>query len=67
MFLREGRIEQISIRGDEIEGRLSAVVPGMEREAEEGFRTHVPEFGDPDLLPIIEERGVDESDSLIWK
>jgi cell division protease FtsH len=58
-LLREGRVEQLSIRGDEIEGRLSAVVPGMEREAEEGFRTHVPEFGDPGLLPLIEERGVE--------
>jgi hypothetical protein len=30
-FLREGHVEQISIRGDEIEGRLSTAVPGAER------------------------------------
>jgi cell division protease FtsH len=58
-FLREGNVQQISIRGDEIDGRLSAVVPGAEREAEQGFRTYIPEFGDPDLLPMIEERGVE--------
>jgi cell division protease FtsH len=58
-LLREGHVEQISIRGDEIEGRLSAVVPGAERAAEQGFRSHVPEFGDPELLPMIEERGVE--------
>jgi cell division protease FtsH len=58
-FLREGHVEQMSIRGDEIEGRLSTVVPGAERAAEQGFRSHVPEFGDPELLPIIEERGVE--------
>jgi hypothetical protein len=35
-FLRDGHVEQISIRGDEIEGRLSTVVPGAERAAEQG-------------------------------
>jgi cell division protease FtsH len=58
-FLREGHVEQMSIRGDEIEGRLSTVLPGAERAAEQGFRSHVPEFGDPELLPMIEERGVE--------
>jgi cell division protease FtsH len=58
-FLREGHVEEISIRGDEIEGRLSTVVAGAERAAEQGFRSYVPEFGDPELLPMIEERGVE--------
>jgi cell division protease FtsH len=58
-FLREGHVEQMSIRGEEIEGRLSTVVPGAERAAKQGFRSHVPEFGDPELLPMIEERGVE--------
>jgi cell division protease FtsH len=58
-FLREGHVEQISIRGDEIEGRLSTVVPGAERAAAQGFSSYVPEFGDPELLPMIEERGVE--------
>ncbi|MFW6027933.1 MAG: ATP-dependent zinc metalloprotease FtsH [bacterium] len=58
-FLREGHVEQMSLRGDEIEGRLSTVVPGAERAAKRGFSSHVPEFGDPELLPMIEERGVE--------
>ncbi len=58
-YLREGAVERITIRGEEIEGRLGIVIPGEERAAEVGFRTYLPEFGDADLLPKIEEHGVE--------
>jgi hypothetical protein len=58
-LLREDYIEGISMRGSAIEARLKDAAPAAAREAGPVLRTLLPEFGDPDLLALIEQRGVE--------
>jgi cell division protease FtsH len=58
-FLRDGMVEEVTIEGERITGDLRALTPGAEEVAERGFVTRVPEFGDPDLLPLVEQHQVE--------
>lgn len=66
--LRDNHIPEVTLRGDRIEGRLST--PG-DTASTGRFLTHVPSFGDPGLLDLLEQHEVrvttkPESESSFW-
>lgn len=61
--VRDGNVEQITVRGQEIEGTL---VESSRTEVSAGqsftytnFSTYIPAFADEDLMPLLEEHGVE--------
>ncbi|HEY8490293.1 MAG TPA: ATP-dependent zinc metalloprotease FtsH [Dehalococcoidia bacterium] len=58
--LRAGNVESVTIRGGEIDGRFREPVdvPAGQGAPEASFTTHVPSFGDDELLPLLQEQGV---------
>ena len=59
-LLAEGRVAEVELRGERARGRLHDPMElGPRGESTDRFRTRVPVFGDPDLLPTLEAKGVE--------
>jgi cell division protease FtsH len=58
-LLAEGRVSELVLRGQKIEGTLDASIPlGPKGTMANKFRTRTPEIGDEALMPLIESQGV---------
>ena len=58
-LIGEKAVARITLRGDQMTGTLNRAQPlGAAARESTRFRTHVPAFGDPELLPSIERAGV---------
>ena len=58
-LLNEGRVVEVVIRGDEIEGTLNTsqqLAPKLE--SDNSFRSRLPDFGDETLIPALEAKKV---------
>ncbi len=73
--LQSGNVEQVTVTGQEIEGALRnpamRVTPQQDSVTYTEFVTHVPSFGDDDLMQTLEEQDVEvvtrpESDFNWW-
>jgi len=59
LYVGEGRVSELTLRGPEVEGRLREPLPlGPEQRPGDQFRTRVPSIGDDALLPLLEKHGV---------
>ena len=55
-----GQVSAVTLRGEEVEARLSAPTPiGESVEPRGKVKTRVPDFGDPSLLPLLEAHDVE--------
>ena len=58
-FARRGELASVTLRGHEASGRLTASRPvGPHGEPGEQITTRMPDLGDPELLPLLEQQGV---------
>jgi cell division protease FtsH len=58
-FLDKKEVAEVALQGDSVNGILKRSLPlGVAGAAGDRFRTRVPEFGDPDLLPALTAAGV---------
>ncbi len=58
-LLHEGRVIEVVLRGEEIEGSLqTSISPGPNQEVGNSFRTRLPDFGDETLIPALEAQKV---------
>ena len=59
-LVAEGEIDKVVLHGDIVEGRFAEpLVLDESGTSVHGFRTRVPAFGDPELLPALERAGVE--------
>ena len=59
-LVERGAVAEITFRGDIVDGRLKAAEAlGPGGEASDRFRSRIPSFGDPELLPLLETRDVE--------
>jgi cell division protease FtsH len=58
-LVAEDAVAEVVLKGEQAEGRLRAPRPlGPDELDAQRFRTRIPAFGDPTLLPSLEEKGV---------
>lgn len=68
----KGRVQEVVIKGLEIEGVLQTPMPiGPQQEEASNFSTRLPSFGDETLMPMLEAQNVnitiaEERDKGIW-
>ena len=74
-YLRQGNVEQVMVRGQRIEGMLRQVDSRVTERGDTAsfseFLTHLPSFGDEELLSMLEENNVEvetepQSDFSWW-
>ncbi|MDD3450405.1 MAG: ATP-dependent zinc metalloprotease FtsH [Gammaproteobacteria bacterium] len=54
------QVQAVDLRGPVVRGRLrNPIMDDRSGRPAEAFRTRVPDLGDPDLMPLLEEHGVD--------
>ena len=54
------QVQEVDLRGPVVRGRLrNPIMDDRSGRPAEAFRTRVPDLGDPDLMPLLEEHGVD--------
>jgi cell division protease FtsH len=54
------QVQAVDLRGPVVRGRLrNPIMDERSGRPAEAFRTRVPDLGDPDLMPLLEEHGVD--------
>lgn len=59
-IVAEGLVSDVVLRGNRIEGTLNGPYELKERTPPvRRFRTMMPEFGDPEFLPILEKHGIE--------
>ncbi len=57
--VREDNIQEITVRGDRIEGNLQEEIEKEELGTFSHFVTYTPAFGDEELLPLLQEKGIE--------
>jgi cell division protease FtsH len=59
-LVEQGEVVEVTLRGDEAEGRLKQPLPiGPAEKKGDRFRTRIPDFGDDSLLALLEKIGVE--------
>jgi len=59
-LVEQGEVVEVTLRGDEAEGRLKQPLPiGPAEKKGNRFRTRIPDFGDDSLLALLEKIGVE--------
>lgn len=54
------QVQAVDLRGPVVRGQLrNPIMDDRSGRPAEAFRTRVPDLGDPDLMPLLEEHGVD--------
>ena len=59
-MVRAGEVERVVLRGEAVSASLRAArVVGPQDVATLGVKTRIPSIGDPDLIPLLEQHGVE--------
>jgi cell division protease FtsH len=59
-FVGQDEVAEVSLRGDELEGRLKRPLPiGPAENKGDRFRTRIPSFGDESLLGLLDQHGIE--------